>query len=318
MHLNITWNNVISNHFQLIIHTDLTIFCEYKQCRSCSLSLGTLILKLGHPQSQCDATLVLNLFGQSCGACQKRRVWCRTAERKTAVRDVNVFITVYHRRKANWDPTHFMKLFLFLYVRCQVRRHCFAGCGENSKLLGSRHVNKNQRREGCLMSDFLLKNDNKCSKNKESSEKMRRVTPEGAAAVNRNLDALTTGLAWACMKQQKMPLPLNYECLALSCLHRGLPWLQCRFSRERRRRRHKQGDAAEAVCLSSASRTAVHRARQSDLRAGERFRVQIQKSVAGVINPAHGRKHLRWRLSAFVCGGRQCRHLSRDRLKFSS
>lgn len=127
---------------------------------------------------------------------------------------------------------------------------------------------------------------------------MRRVTPEGAAAVNRNLDALTTGLAWACMKQQKMPLPLNYECLALSCLHRGLPWLQCRFSRERRRRRHKQGDAAEAVCLSSASRTAVHRARQSDLRAGERFRVQIQKSVASVINPAHGRKHLRWRLSA--------------------
>lgn len=60
-----------------------------------------------------------------------------------------MFITVYHRRKADWDPTHFMKLFLFLYVRCQVRRHCFAGCGENSKLLGSRHVNKNQRREGC-------------------------------------------------------------------------------------------------------------------------------------------------------------------------
>ena len=152
---------------------------------------------------------------------------------------------------------------------------------------------------------------------------MRRVTPERAAAVNRNLSALTTGLAWARMKQRKMPLPLNYECLTLSRLHRGLPWLQCRFSRERRRRRHKQGDAAEAVCLSSASRTAAHIARQSDLRAGERFRVQIpkkkkKKSVAGIINPARRRKHLRWRLSAFVCGGRQCCHLSRDRLNFSS
>ena len=37
-----------------------------------------------------------------------RGIWCRAAERTTAVGEVTVFITTYHGLRADWDPTCFV------------------------------------------------------------------------------------------------------------------------------------------------------------------------------------------------------------------
>lgn len=70
-------------------------------------------------------------------------------ERTAAMGEVSVF-TVYHRPKS-WLGPHLRhakwKQFLFPYVRCQVKRHCFVSCKESFKLLESCRVYTNETRQ---------------------------------------------------------------------------------------------------------------------------------------------------------------------------